>query len=138
MKEIQETPKSKSFGDKKDVFQGAEYDSGLSSLPPGAKQLHLRLGQSVEVFRGKWSLTDDPRELAFYLPVEARSVVQLIVEKNGLTRSYFIKAIGVGDTVGGVVERRWLNSAGYDPIDAAGEARIQDAVRARPFVISVN
>ena len=42
-----------------------------------------------------------------------------------------------GDTVGGVVERRWLNSAGYDPETAADEGRIQSAVRAAPFLISV-
>ena len=40
-------------------------------------------------------------------------------------------------TTGGVVERRWLNAGGYDPKDAADEGRIQNAVRAAPYLISV-
>lgn len=134
---IDPAPESKSYAGAKDVFQGAEYDPGTGPSVAGAKRINLRVGQVMEVFRGSYSPTDGQRELAFYLPVEARSVVQLVVETRGLTKTYFIKAIGVGDTVGGVVERRWLNSAGYDPRDTAAEARIQDAVRAAPYLISV-
>lgn len=134
---IDPAPESKSYTDKKDVFQGAEYDPGTSVMPAGARQVRLRYGQVTEVFRGSSALGDGQRELAFYLPVEARSVVQLVVESKGFTKTYFLRAIGAGDTVGGVVERRWLDSSGYNPLDTAAEARIQDAVRSAPFLISV-
>lgn len=134
---IDPAPETKSFEGQKDVFQGAEYDPGTGNLPAGAKRITMRVGQVMEVFRGSFAPGDGQRELAFYLPVEARSVVQLVVETKGFTRTYFIRAVGIGDTVGGVVERRWLNTAGYDPKDAADEGRIQNAVRAAPYLISV-
>jgi hypothetical protein len=134
---IEPKPESKSFPGEKDVFRGAVHEMDESQIPPGAKRIQLRLGQVTEVFRGSFAPGDGQRELAFYLPIEARSVVRLDVETRGFTRTYFLKAIGVGDTVGGVVERRWLNSAGTDPNHAGDEARIQDAVRASPYFISV-
>lgn len=136
-KRIDPAPESKSFSSKKDVFQGAEYDPGTGPLPAGAKQIRLRVGQVIEVYRGSNAPGDGQREMAFYLPVEARSVVQLVVETRGFTKAYFLRALGAGDTVGGIVERRWLNSEGYDPRDLADEARIQNAVRAAPYLISV-
>lgn len=134
---IDPAPKSKSFSNTKDVFQGAEYDPGTAPLPAGARRVNLRVGQLMEVYRASWQPGDGQREMAFYLPFEARSVVQLVVESKGFTKVYFVRAIGVGDTVGGVVERRWLNSAGFDPDNAADEARIQNAVRAAPYLFSV-
>jgi hypothetical protein len=134
---IDPAPETKSYQGQKDVFQGAEYDPGVGPLPAGAKRLQLRVGQVIEVYRGSNMPGDGQREMAFYLPVEARSVVQLVVEQRGLVKTYFLRAVGIGDTVGGVVERRWLNSAGFDPDSLADEARIQNAVRAAPFLISV-
>lgn len=137
-KPIEPAPESKSFPTKKDVFQGAEYDPGTGAMPAGARQLNLRLGQVIEVFHGNFAPTDGQRELAFYLPEEARSVVQLVVESSGFKRTYFLRAIGLGQTVGGVVERRWLDASGNNPKSVADEARIQSAVRAAPYLISVN
>ena len=137
-KPIEPAPESKSFPNKKDVFQGAEYDPGTGAMPAGARQLNLRLGQITEVFHGSFAPADGQRELALYLPEEARSVVQLVVETNGFKRTYFLRAIGLGQTVGGVVERRWLDSSGNNPKSAADEARIQNAVRTAPYLISVN
>lgn len=134
---IEPAPETKSFKGQKDVFQGAEYDRSNENLPPGAKRIQLRVGQVMEVYRGSFAPGDGQREMAFYLPPEARSVVQLIVETKGFTRTYFLRAIGVGDTAGGVVERRWLNTGGYDPNNAADEGRIQSAVRAAPYFIFV-
>jgi hypothetical protein len=134
---IEPAPKSKSFPNEKDVFRGAVYDNGLGNLPPGAKQVRLSVGQVVEVFRGSFAPGDGQREMAFYLPVEARGVAQLVVETKGFTRTYFLRGIGPGTTVGGVVERRWLDGSGYYPKDAADEGRIQDSVRAAPYLISV-
>ncbi len=136
-KPIEPAPESKSFPDKKDVFQGAEYDPGTGAMPAGARQLNLRLGQIVEVFHGSLTPADGQRELAFYLPEEARSVVQLVVETSGFKRTYFLRAIGLGQTVGGVVERRWLDGSGNDPKSVADEARIQNAVRTAPYLIAV-
>jgi hypothetical protein len=134
---IDPAPVSKSYADKKDVFQGAEYDPGTGPMMAGARRVQMRVGQVMEVYRGSFAPGDGEREMAFYLPVEARSVVQLVVETRGFTKTYFLKAIGIGETVGGIVERRWLNSAGFDPRDTAAEARIQDSVRAAPFLVSV-
>ena len=136
-REIQPAPDTKSYAGKKDVFQGAEYDPGVNVVPAGAKHVQLRVGEVIEVFHGSMTPGEGKRELAFYLPAEARSVVQLVVERKGVVRTYFLKAVGQGDTVGGVVERRWLSSNGYNPIDTAAEARIQNAIRATPYLISV-
>lgn len=136
-REIQPAPESKSYTNKANVFQGAEYDPGVAPLPQGAQQITMRVGDVREVFRGSFAPGDGQREMAFYLPPEARSVVQLVVETRGFSRSYFLRAIGVGDTVGGPVERRWLDDAGYDVRDGAAEARVQASVRAAPFLISV-
>lgn len=120
-----------------DVIQSAEYEHGFGPLAADARQIRLRPGQILAVFRGNAAPGDDQRELAFYLPVEARSVVQLVVETKGFTKTYFLRAISSGDTVGGVVERRWLDSDGYNPRDTAAEARVRDVVRSTPFSISV-
>ncbi len=136
-KRLDPAPVSQSFAGKKDVFQGAEYDPGVGVPLDGARQIRLSPGQIMEVYRGSFAPGDGQREMAFYLPVEARSVVQLVVETRGFTKTYFLRALGPGNTVGGVVERRWLNSEGYDPRNAADEARIQAAVRAAPYLINV-
>lgn len=133
---IDPAPQSKSYSETKDVFQGAEYDPGTAPMTANARRVQLRVGQVVEVYRSN-IIPGGAREMAFYLPVEARSVVQLVIETRGINKAYFLKAIGVGETVGGVVERRWLNSAGFDPDNMGDEARIQNAVRAQPFLISV-
>jgi len=136
-KEIQPAPESKSYSSKKDVFQGAEYDKTVAGAPANSHQIQLRTGEIVEVYRGS-SAPGGERELAFYLPIEARSVAQLVVESKGFSHTYFIRATAEGDTVGGVVERRWLDTAGYNPKDSPSEARIQAAVKASPYLISVH
>lgn len=128
---------SKSFTETKDVFQGAEYDPTMGSLPANARQVRMRVGQVMEVYRASYSLPGTQPEMAFYLPVEARSVVQLVVESRGVYRNYFLRAIGPGQTVGGVVERRWLGEDGFNHTDLAAMARIQDAIRANPYMITV-
>lgn len=134
---IDPAPESKSYGDQtKDVFRASEHNPGTGPTMPNAKRIGLRVGQVIEVYRAN-IVPGGEREMAFYLPVEARSVVQVLVESRGVTKTYFLKAIGMGETVGGVVERRWLNSGGFDPDTVADEARIQQAVRSAPYLISV-
>lgn len=135
--EIEPAPKSKSFGGKKDVFQAAEYSPGILEAFPHARQIRLQVGELIEVFRGSNVPGDGAPEMAFYLPKEATSIVQLVVEKRGFNRTYFLRGLVVGETVGGVVERRWLDSAGTGPDNAADESRIQQAVRGQPYLILV-
>src|SRR4051794_36274907 len=77
-KEIQPAPESKSYTNKKDVFQGAEYDPTLAGGSVNSHPLQLRTGQVLEVYRGS-SAPGGEQEKAFYLPPEARSIAQLVV-----------------------------------------------------------
>ena len=96
--------------------------------------VRLTRGRVVEVLSSSRSARP---ELAFYLPPEATSVVQLVVERKGSQNNYFLKAIGRGKTVGGAVERAWLDREGFRPRNIADEARIQAALRSRPLHIEV-
>lgn len=135
--EIEPAPKSKSYTTKKDVFQAAEYDNRVTDMYPNARQVQLQVGQILEVYRGSAAIGDGQDEMAFFIPPEATSVVQLVVEKRGFTRVYFLRGIASGETVGGVVERNWLNAAGTAPRDAAHASRVQGAIRGEPFLILV-
>jgi hypothetical protein len=79
----------------------------------------------------------DRPELAFYLPPEATSIVQLVVEKKGSQRNFFVKGLKSGQTVGGAVDRGWLDSTGFKPRNMADEARIQSALKQNPLYIEV-
>lgn len=130
-------PESKSFAGAEGVLSSTGDDPDVGPPEGGNRLIRLRPGQIVEVFRGRNAPGDGRPELAFYLPVEARSVVQLVVGSKGCTKTYFLRAIRTGDTVGGVVERRWLDDDGYNPRDPAAATRIRKAVRAAPHHISV-
>jgi hypothetical protein len=103
--------------------------------PENAARVVLKPGEVREILRS--SKTASP-ELAFYLPPEATRVVQLVVEKRGFKRTYFLKALARGKTVGGAVERRWLDGGGFAPRSAADEARIQAAIKHNPLFIQVD
>jgi hypothetical protein len=129
-------PKTKAYQGK-EAFQAAEYDPGISSNYPNARQVRLGVGEVLEVYRGRANPLDGQVQMAFYLPPEAQSVVQLLVETRGLDRYYFLKGVARGETVGGVVERRWLDASGFRPRNPTDEGRIQAAVRGEPFLILV-
>jgi len=135
--EIEPAPKSVSFSEKKDVFQAAEYDPGITSVYPNARQIRLRVGEVLEVYRGSAMIGDGQAQMAFYIPPEAQSIVQLVVEREGSRRTYFLRGLAPGESVGGVVEREWLNRDGTAPRDLADEARVQNAIRGQPFLILV-
>ena len=101
------------------------------------KQLHMSVGQVIEVYIGSPRGGNGPPELAFYVPVEARNFVQLGIEKRGMNRVYFLRATSAGNAVGGLVERGWLSFEGTQALDTMAETRIQDAVRAAPWLITV-
>ena len=99
-----------------------------------APTARLRRGEIVQVMTSSRSARP---ELAFYLPPEATSVVQLVVEKRGSEMNYFLKGLASGSTVGGAVQREWLDAGGFKPRNPADEARIQAAVRHNPLYIEV-
>src|SRR5438045_379238 len=76
-------------------------------------------------------------QLAFYLPAEATSIVQVVVEKRGAEVNYFVKGLSSGHTVGGAVQRDWLDYGGFKPRNMADEARIQGALKHNPLYIEV-
>jgi hypothetical protein len=76
-------------------------------------------------------------QLAFYLPPEATSIVQLVVEKRGSEVNYFVKGLSSGHTVGGAVQRDWLDFGGFKPRNMADEARTQEALKHNPLYIEV-
>lgn len=94
----------------------------------------LRRGEIVQVMTSSRSVRP---ELAFYLPPEATSIVQLVVERRGSQMNFFLKGLSSGSTVGGAVQREWLDSSGYKPRSLPDEARIQAAVRRNPLYIEV-
>ena len=94
----------------------------------------LHRGEIVQIMQSSRSARP---EIAFYLPPEATSVVQVVVERRGSQVNYFLKGLSPGKTVGGAVERAWLDQEGFRPRNLADEARIQAAVRRNPLHIEV-
>lgn len=135
--EIEPAPVSKSFTQKKDVFQAAEYEHAATEQYPNARLIRMRVGEIVQVYQGSAAIGDGQDQMAFYLPPEAQSVAQLVIESRGFQRLYFLRGLAPGETVGGVVERDWLNSDHTRPKNAADEARIQNSIRGEPFLIFV-
>ena len=131
-------PVSRTHPDK-EAFQGGAIvqESALTNAFPNARQIALGVGEIVEVYHGGVLPTDGGPQLAFYLPPEATSVVQLVVETKGFAKTYFLKGLAPGETVGGVVQRNWLDATGYRSDNPADEARIQAAIKANPFLILV-
>lgn len=102
--------------------------------PKKGDHVKLRRGEVREVFRS--SKKANP-EMAFYLPPEGVHLVLLVIETNGSQVSYLLKGLKSGRTVGGAVERRWLDREGFQPRNIADEARIQEAVKRTPLHIEV-
>lgn len=107
-----------------------------SSTPAPKKGdcVKLKRGEVREVFR---SSTRANPEMAFYLPPEGVHIVQVVIETKGSQVSYLLKALKSGRTVGGAVERQWLDRSGFQPRNTADEARIQAAVKRAPLHIEV-
>jgi hypothetical protein len=105
-----------------------------SSQSRRGDSVKLRVGEIREVFRS--SKLDGP-EMAFYLPPEGVRIVQVVVESKGTRVSYMLKALKPGRTVGGAVERQWLDREGFQARNSADEARIQAAVKRNPLHIEV-
>lgn len=121
----------------KEAFQAAQYDPGIAANYPNARRVRLGVGEVMEVYRGRANPLDGQVQMAFYLPPEAQSVVQLLTEVRGFDRYYFLRGVSRGETVGGVVERRWLDETGFRPRSPTDEGRMQAALRAEPFLILV-
>ena len=105
------------------------------AIPSGAKVARLSVGESKLIYTAKKRLFKAAQ--AFYLPPEATSVVQLIVETKGGETNYFLKGHAPGVTLGGEVPRSWLDDSGYRPRNTADDARIQQQLKATPLYIDV-
>lgn len=116
--------------------RNSESSHSQRSGPRFERADHIKLlrGEMREVLRTSKMESPQP---SFYLPPEATRFVQLVAEKHMLEVRYFLKARDRGKTVGGIVERRWLDSEGFAPKTASDEARIQQAIRANPVFIEV-
>ncbi len=119
-------------------FQGDEVVvEKVTPKPEGnpRRALKLDLDETRIIFQE--STSSNPNWY-FYLPPEANSVVQLIIEKRDGERTFLLKAIGRGKTVGGFVLREWLDNSGFQPKTPLDEAQIQQAVKSKPVFIIVN
>jgi hypothetical protein len=103
------------------------------SIPAKAERVVVRVGGIVPVMESHTGRG----ERAFYLPPEATRIAQVVKEKKGGKVTYFIKGHAPGKTVGGAVERAWLDKAGFRANNSADEARIQLMVRTHPLYIEV-
>jgi hypothetical protein len=121
-------------------FSGADttvVEEARPGLPPGGRLLRLRIGEIVEVHRAGARLFGAGKETAFYVPLEGRGLVSVSVKKARGRRTYFIKALAPGETLGGVVPRPALDRAGLDPKDDAAHALIQLALKTAPVVFVI-
>jgi hypothetical protein len=104
--------------------------------PPKAEKILLRPAEIREVYH--YLSKEGEPERAFYLPPEGTSVAQVVIEKDKEGVTYYLKGLVPGKTVGGVVERAWLDKTGLAPKGLPEEARIQRAVKAKPYLITVD
>lgn len=107
-----------------------------ANQPASAPQntIRLKVGEIRPVF-----VTDSSQKppLAFYLPPEGVPFVQLTVEKRGSQVTYFAKGMQKGRTLGGSVERAWLDRSGFSPASIPDEGRIQQALKSNPLFLTV-
>lgn len=106
-------------------------------LPPNARLQRIKVGEVLEVLSVPVKFFSTKDEKAFYLPPEGNAVLQVIVEQKSGTKTYFVKGLAAGETVGGVVDRSSLDDKGYRPKNEAEHARIQKAVKSAPFVFVI-
>lgn len=93
----------------------------------------LAVGDVIEAYRSQGS-----PETALYLPATRPSVAQVVIEKKFLGAPvYFLKGISRGTVRGAIVQRSWLDKSGFAPKSDADLARIQQALRTSPFVVTV-
>ena len=109
-----------------------------TAIPTTSKTrlVSLNVGEIKEIYR--YDKKEGKPVKSFYLPPEATELVQLVVEKKGGVTTYFLKAHRSGKTVGGVVERDWLDEKGFTHKDITELARIQKAVKDAPYIITIN
>jgi hypothetical protein len=112
----------------------AQTAASKPSASNSSNTITLKVGEIRPVFVTNSYLRP---QLAFYLPPEGVPFVQLIVEKRGSQVTYFAKGMRKGRTVGGSVERDWLDFAGFSPASLPAESRIQQALKINPLFLTV-
>ncbi len=121
-----------------DAFEAAE-----RAVPPRAgvavrqDAICLAGGEVVEVLRRPRERRETFAGDAFYVPPEADGIVCLTVETEGMEEVFLLRGIAPGETLGGVVARRWVDDAGRRPRSVVDEARIQAALKTAPRYIVV-
>ena len=122
-----------------DTFSGEEVvvKKVAPSEPSTDSRRTLRLSLDEERVIYEEPTSADPRWY-FYLPPEANSVVELIIQKRDGKFEFILKAIGRGKTVGGFVHREWLDDSGFQPKSELDETKIQHAVKSKPIFIIVD
>lgn len=118
------------------IQKGPSSGGGELPIPPGAKTVRLKVGELKLVLTARKGLLGQAKT-AFYIPPEATRVAQVVVETKPGQVNYFLKGRGPGVSVGGEVERAWLDAKGFEARDAADLGRIQAAVKAHPVYIDV-
>ena len=108
------------------------------TVPIGGRLVKLHVGDITQVHVTQTQLIGDSKETAFFVPFEGRALVSIVVEKKFGKRTYFIKALAAGETVGGVVPRNTLDFDGFDPKNEAEHARIQAALKAAPLIFVID
>lgn len=116
-------------------FVGSERAEPLErDYPEDARVIRMMPGEIFEVHqsaRGKG-------ETSFFVVREGRGVVQVVKEKKMGKRTYFLKALSPGETLGGVVDRKLLDRGeGFDPKNDADYSRIQRQIKDAPVIIIV-
>ena len=121
-----------------DAFQGATFKEPARHDPANrVEAILLAPGEIREVLRRPNRREDRLAGFAFHVPAEAVGIVELVVEQDGDAEVYLLRAIASGETVGGVVERRWLDDSGKVPRSRICEARIQTAIKNAPQFIRI-
>jgi hypothetical protein len=104
-------------------------------VPENAKQVSLNVGEVKEVFVSDKKTGTATQ--AYFIPSEANGTVQLVVETDKGKKTFFLKGLSPGRTLGGVVGSELLDTKYYQPLDDACMARVQKAVKEAPHIITV-
>ena len=110
---------------------GASKSSGSSSSSTHATV--IAVGEVREVYDAA-----SDASLAFYIPAPGTAVAQVMIEKKFLRKPvYLVKGLRPGTVTGGLVPRASLDATGFKPKNITEEARIREALKARPITLIV-
>jgi hypothetical protein len=120
----------------KDSFEASERaDVQLATVyPENARVIRMAPGEIIELHQSNWG----KEQSALFLVPEGRGVAQVLKEKKFNKQAYFIKALAPGETLAGIVTRKYLDGEGFNPKNEVMYARIQEEIKANPIIIVVD